>query len=294
MAGTLQPLANNFEIVKDDGTPTDYFIRWCQQRQIDIGSSVSQEILDAAFTAKHVNAGTGLTGGGSLSSDITLNLGNTTVTPGSYTNTNLTVDAQGRITSAASGSSGGGGVETPASKPTASMFTWQNQGTASVVDQTYGMAIRCPSASPGNIRFLKYTATTLPSTWIMTTRYGSNALNVSSSYENCFIARNSSNGRIVIAGDYQYNDQLVQRWSAYNSFTSTVFGVENIDRSSRWRQMELTSTNLIFRESCNGEEWYTYYTEPLSGYLTTPDEFGIGAMVNGRDSYGVYQSFTVV
>lgn len=133
MTGNAQPLVSNQPIVRPDGTPTDYFVRWAQARQIDITAGIDAAAAQAlaeeaarlaiiAFAAsRKVIAGTGLGGGGTLDADVTLNLADTSVDPGEYGDAThavkVTVDQQGRITEIVevpiTGGGGGGGAIPP-------------------------------------------------------------------------------------------------------------------------------------------------------------------------------------
>lgn len=90
----MQNLENRTAIANPDGTPTEYFIRLLQSRGGILETVQKSEIVP----------GVGLGGGGAIGDgDVTIYLTDTTVTPGTYTNATVTVDQQGRLTFAASG-----------------------------------------------------------------------------------------------------------------------------------------------------------------------------------------------
>lgn len=60
MPGSLQPLDRKFAIVDERGQPTDYFIRWAQQKQIDITDSITLTDLQDYLTAHMLHEGSGI------------------------------------------------------------------------------------------------------------------------------------------------------------------------------------------------------------------------------------------
>lgn len=256
-----------------------------------------------AGTALKVGAGPG----GTITSTGTLNVTDTAVSPGSYTSANITVDQQGRITSAANGSGGGGGVGglwsgvMSASVPTSAstgLTTWLNQGGASVADVATGVTITAPNSSADSVRGRTKAAPGTPYT--ITALISATALVDSTHIVSTGIGWYDGTNKLhLLALDY---NSANKSWAiSVNKFTNpTTFSANDVTDTFPgsinpvWLRIKDDGTNAQFFFSTDGVNFTQAFTvAKASGFLGGSGYTNVVFFANAiaRDVFGTLMSY---
>lgn len=190
-----------------------------------------------------------------------------------------------------------GAIENAPIKPVLSDFTLENAGTASAADGNYGIVLTMPSATT-NARFLRYNAGLPGSSWTMIMRgsmvtpYSTNTV-----HHNALLLRNSTSGRLINFASAGAQ-LVVQRWSSYTAFASTIAAVgANYGYMTGWKKITSDGTTLRFYTSPNGADWAEIASEAIATYIGASgslNQAGMGSLLGSASSVtnvDIFESF---
>jgi len=213
----------------------------------DTGTSQTIENSDTVTIA----GGTGLSSVASGTDTITINLDNTAVTPASYTNANITVDAQGRITSASNGSTFAPASpgEIGATTPDVGNFTDLKVKSASSTVKELQLH------DQDNSNYVGFKAPTTVSTnkvWVLPSTDGTNGQVLSTNGTGTLSFSTISNSSVTVSDDTTTNATRYIIFEDATSGTSTSINV--------------ASTKLTFNPS-TGVVTATGFSGPINGTI---------------------------
>lgn len=248
------------------------------------------------FGSRGFTGSIGFTGSASTTQGFTGSAGPAGGYTGSQGNLGYTGSSNGTgYTGSAStipGYTGSGYFETTVVVPTSSNFTLQNANSSTLTDSTYGLIYDSAGVTTAGIRFAKWTGVIPATPYSIITKSKSIICTDTGSYSTGIVLRNSSTGRIVIAGNYNVSQELVQNWTAYATFSSNIF-LKSVFDKFVWRKVTNDGTNLDFYCSADSFYWYKYATTTLASFISSVDEIGFGYhVVNSAGSVVVGQVYS--
>jgi hypothetical protein len=327
MSGQLQPLDQKFAIVDANGQPTEYFIRWAQQRQIDITDSLTVAMLEDYLDDHMLVAGNGigLAPNGSLKSPPTISAkvqeildqisatrgtvlyrgaaGWAALAPGSA---GQFLKTNGAGADPAWAAAGGGSTPWYWSPPLASSFTLSNVGGAANMiltdDADCGLIIDPTTYAAGVLSnaFALRTLASSTADWTMTGRFEGSP--------NCAFEYNGFGFALVESS----TNKMIQFWfqRTYGNLGSIAVGYWNSGTSYNSDQRILNNTKhpwirvvhagglYTFQISECGKRWITILAPADTAFLASRADkvgFAMGCARN-TDIYWQYtcQNFSIV
>lgn len=308
MAGTFQPLDQKFAIVDKNGNPTDYFTRWAQKRQLDIGTSITLADLADYLAAHKLIPGTGiqLTPDGNIADGVTIHadaqaildeitatrgaviyrglLGWSALLPGTAGYV-LSTNGTGADPTWVAQSGGGSSAPWWFNPPLASSFTLASGDSNSLSltnDTNAGLIIDCPNPVAGDIQRIAYRTLTTPSGdfdfkvrvegYLPAAQYGQ-LMPIG--------VMDGVGGRIqalTLGWDGTMN---IINWSGLVGYSSTPFTTTPRFNTPNWFRVQKVGTTLNYYVSTNGKTWVLTYSTTATAWLANaPNRLFVGNNYN--------------